>query len=277
MRRLTLTTLARSEIDFARLDAGLADLSNDLHACAADCEAAAQAAAEIRSVRRRPRRRPGWWPATPPRRSTRSNRSTRPCCRFEEKAMTDGEKLLWAILLDPFDHVAMLAYADWMEEVSRGLAGRHETPAGVRKQVADELAGLGVRRCGEHVSVSSLIRHIESRPDEFAALAAGIFRRHPVVSVRLIGTAPARHPQYAPGGWSWECRHAPFYPPDQIKACHLPPGVFYRLAGGRELSAKVEGVSAARIYLSEADAVEDASAACVYIGRRMAGLPPLRR
>lgn len=186
-----------------------------------------------------------------------------------------------AILLDPYDDVARLAYADALEE-----SGDATRPEFVRSGVRNPWSTRAAPEAWEPAQVP--FRHFRSSPaggewqpgppprtarlsarrglvdlwectiEDFLACAANFFARHPITEVRFTDRVP-RTTFHA--GWHVWCGYADA----RLGATrHALPGEFFASERGSRMA-----------FPQAADAYAWASRAAVNYGRHRAGLPTL--
>lgn len=197
---------------------------------------------------------------------------------------SDHDCLLAAVLANPADDAPRLAYADWLDEdgqdrmakaVRWGVAHPENSqvclchwPLGKMPELCaiclgrSDLGGIPRREPGgdtPYVIHRGLVSELRLPTEAFVAVAADLFRRHPVTKVVLTGAEPFEGRKL----WSWyDVKYQDNYHPQS----DVPSEIFALLTGHQDY------VHEGKWYQSEEAARADLSAACVRFGRRAAGL-----
>lgn len=212
----------------------------------------------------------------------------------------DIDVLLRAILIDPADDLARLAYADALEE-----EGEAELATLIRLSLAavdnaamsafQKLDLFDRMRCGlppgwrcgppfvgpiQTVVQRGFVELVSCKTDDFLAHAKELFTRHPITEVRLMGVSSKRLnvPQVANGSPVWYAKD------DRIEAQPLLEFTAIERFGWLPNDPQVGFLRGylpqgpdrrPGVYATDEDAYAALGVACVAYGRTLAGLPPL--
>jgi uncharacterized protein (TIGR02996 family) len=190
--------------------------------------------------------------------------------------VTDLERLRRAILANPHDDVARLAYADALEEtgdskqakwvrVGAQLPCIYHAPGCMTPWDCDHTElNPGKKPGGPAWVWKGVLFALRMPLQDFLACAGKVFSAHPITQVDLTD----RTPRSDSHGFNW-CRLSGL-PRDS----RLPDELFDLLQGGT-LGRVGLPYATYRWYPSADDATDSLSTACVAQGRSLAGLPPL--
>lgn len=200
----------------------------------------------------------------------------------------DGPALLRAILESPADDAPRLVYADWLEDHGYGQAGefirtscRHGLPpttSTLGKEFESPMAAMAVLDPGLFKSASiqrawwkrGFPADISITCKHFFEFAPAIFSAWPVEEVEVTDRRPKFDDDRAL--WLWmrgsAARVPTKWPSDLRFAWVLPDQLYTAMVGDEDASEEVP-------FGTEAEALAFLKAACVRLGRQLAGLPPL--
>jgi len=212
---------------------------------------------------------------------------------------TASARLLRAILADPADDTARLAYSDALEEEGQDRLANFVRRQMVGEPVTPALMALipfeGILECQPHQTVRvaearqatvtapsgaalvwrrGFVVEVSCTAADFVEHAAALFSAHPVERVTLTDKRPCRAGMTDMPEWTWFVEDVASDPIDEPIEARLP-GCLFDMLDRRDAFSWSRPLVSWVPYRTRQSALDALSRACVAYGRRLAGLPAL--